>query len=315
MVFAGGAQEQSSSGEEIILTFGCQDSPSSNFGIAIKEASAYLEEISGNTMKFEIFPSSQLGDFKAMTAQLMEGELALTGNGYPDMSYLIPELQVVGAPYVVTSYEHLLKVIDSPYGQEMNSKMLDMGVRLLDTWYFGTRQTTSNRPIYSIEDFDGMKLRVPEVDFLVEYAKAVGAIPAPVAFSELYLALQTNQVDAQENPLPTIDVGKLYEVQKNLAITNHFIASKCIFVSDKIWSSLTSKQQEWLMEAIAVGREINNEKVFDGEKNLIEVFEKEHGVTFTYPDLDPFREAMKSYYDKLNSKHGAGIVEQLQALE
>ncbi|MCG8453693.1 MAG: sialic acid TRAP transporter substrate-binding protein SiaP [Spirochaetales bacterium] len=312
--FANGDGENDGT-KPFVLTLGNQDAPTHVFNQALEAASTYLEEISDGTMKIELYPSSQLGDFKATTAQVMEGELDMAGNGYPDMSFLIPELQVIGAPYVVGSYEHLLKILESDYGKKMDAAMVEKGIRMIDCWYFGTRQTTLNKPVESIEDLNGVKLRTPDVDFLVAYAQAVGAIASPIAFSELYLSLQTNQVDGQENPLPTINANKFYEIQKHIALTNHFIATKAILVSEKTWQKMNDQQREWLTEAIHYAREINNSAIFEEESGLIEELESERGVTFYRPDLAPFKAGMKPYYDKLEARFGDGIVSELQSLE
>jgi tripartite ATP-independent transporter DctP family solute receptor len=311
-VFAAASWYASSAEAKMEFTFGMQDTQGDNVYQGVEAMRKKLEELSGGEMTMTLFPSSQLGDFKAMTAQVQEGELDFTINGYPDMSYIIPELKLIGEPYVIKDYDHLLSVIEGPYGQDMAKKFEAAGVRVLDVWYFGTRHTTSNKPINSIDDMKGLKLRTPNVDFLIDYAKAVGAIPSPVAFQEVYLALQTNQVDAQENPLPTIKSMKFYEVQKNIALTNHFVASKAVTVSEKTWAKLNDQQRGWLIEAAKAGREVNNKLMMDDEANLVAFF-KEQGITVTQPDLAPFRAAMQPFYKKLEEQFGAGAIEKLAA--
>lgn len=292
------------------LTFGMQDQQGNNVYKGVEAMKKKLEALSNGSMSLKLFPSSQLGDFKAMTSQVEAGELDFTINGYPDLSYIIPELKLVGEPYVVRNYDQLLKIIKGPYGRKMEKKFEDHGVRVLDVWYFGTRQTTADRPIKSIDDMKGLKLRTPNVDFLVDYAKAVGAIPSPVAFQEVYLALQTHQVDAEENPLPTIKAMKFFEVQKSIAMTNHFIASKAVTISEKTWKKLTDKQRKWVVEAAKAGRDVNNKLMRKDEADLKAYFKKE-GLSITHPDLKPFHEAMKPYYKKLDARFGDGAIEAL----
>jgi tripartite ATP-independent transporter DctP family solute receptor len=296
------------------LTFGMQDTQGDNVYQGVDAMRQKLEELSGGEITMKLFPASQLGDFKAMTAQVQAGELDLTINGYPDMSYLIPELKLIGEPYVIKDYDHLLKVIEGSYGQEMQAKFEASGVRVVDVWYFGTRQTTSNKPINSMADMKGLKLRTPNVDFLIDYAKAVGATPSPVAFAEVYLALQTNQVDAQENPLSTIKSMKFHEVQKNIALTSHFVASKAVTISQKTWEKLNDQQRGWIVEAAKVGRAVTNKLIMDDEANLVAFF-KEQGIAVTEPDLAPFREAMKPFYQKLEDQFGAGAIEKIMAVQ
>lgn len=292
------------------LTFGMQDTDTHNVYQGVVALNDKLQELSGGEMSLKIFPSSQLGDFKAMVAQVQGGELDMVMTGYPDMSYIIPELKLIGEPYVVSDYDHLLRILDGPYGEEMDAKFDEQGVKVLDVWYYGTRQTTSNKPIESIEDMKGLRLRTPNVPFLIDYAEAVGASPAPVAFAEVYLALQTNQVDAEENPLPTIEAMKFYEVQDYIAMTSHFIASSAIQVSKSTWDGLSEEEQQWLQQAVDAGGETSNSLMFESEEKLVAFFE-EKGLTITHPDTTPFREAMQPYYTKLEDEFGEGSITRL----
>ncbi|WP_116598754.1 DctP family TRAP transporter solute-binding subunit [Primorskyibacter marinus] len=289
------------------LTFGLQDNEASNVYKGAQEFASKLEEISGGELTVNLFPSSTLGDFKAMVAQLQAGELDMVITGYPDMSYIIPELNLIGAPYVADDFAHLKDIIAGDWGQEMSAKFEEKGVHLLDVWYYGTRQTTSNRAIESIDDMAGLRLRTPNVPFLIAYAENVGATPAPVAFAEVYLALQTNQVDAEENPLPTIEAMKFYEVQSHVAMTNHFVASAAVQISDDLWDSLSDDEKGWITEAVAAGGELNNSLTQQAEEDLIATFE-ERGLTITRPDLAPFRDAMQPYYDTLEEQFGEGAI-------
>ena len=289
------------------LTFGMQDAETHNVYKGVVAFKEKLEEISGGEMTVTIFPSSQLGDFKAMVAQVQAGELDMAMTGYPDMSYVIPELKLIGAPYVISDFDHLNKVIAGPFGQDMDAKFMEQGIKVLDVWYYGTRHTTANKPINSMDDMAGLRLRTPNVPFLIAYAENVGASPAPVAFAEVYLALQTNQVDAQENPLPTIEAMKFYEVQSSIALTGHFVASSAIQISSQLWEELSNQERGWIQEAVLAGGEVSNQLMFDAEANLLSFFEQE-GLTITRPDTAPFQAAMQPYYDELEAEFGKGTI-------
>jgi tripartite ATP-independent transporter DctP family solute receptor len=298
--------------QNLTLSFGTQLPETHVVYKGILEVKRKLEESSKGTMTLKIFPGAQLGDFKAMVGQTQAGDLDITMTGYPDMSYIIPELKLIGAPYVVSSYEHLKKVVKGPYGQRMDTKFREKGVHLMDVWYEGTRHTTANKPINSMADLKGLKMRTPNVPFLIAYAQAVGATPAPVAFAELYLALQTKQVDAQENPLPTIEAAKVYEVQKYIALTGHFIASSAILVGDKALKKLNPTQKQWLEEAIVAGGKVSTAGVMKSESELVAFF-KSKGLTVTTVDTGPFRAAMKPYHDQLEAELGAGEIQRMIA--
>lgn len=289
------------------LTFGMQDNEVSNSFQGALMFQERLAEVSGGELTVNLFPASQLGDFKAMVAMVQGGELDMVITGYPDMSYVIPELNLIGAPYVVDDFAHLEEIVAGPWGQEMEAKFEEQGVAMIDLWYYGTRQTTSNRAINSMADMAGLRMRTPNVPFLIAYAENVGATPAPVAFAEVYLALQTNQVDAQENPLPTIDAMKFYEVQDHIALTGHFVASAAILISTDTWADLSDAEKGWVQEAIDAGGTVANDLTFGQEASLIAAFE-ERGLTITRPDTAAFRAAMQPYYDTLEEQFGEGAI-------
>lgn len=289
------------------LTIGYQSPKGDNVDLGVVAMEEKLKELSGGKMSFKTFPNAQLGDFKAMVAQVQANELDMVITGYPDMSYIIPELNLSAAPYAISNFAHFERVFNGEYGRRMNSMIEKQGVKILDVWYFGTRHMTSNKPINSIADMKGLRLRTPNVPFLIEFAKNVGASPAPVAFQEVYLALQTNQVDAQENPLPTIKAMKFYEVQSHVALTGHFIATTAINIGLDVWNNLSKQERSWLVAAIKHGGDVSDALNYKDESKLVAEFEK-LGLSFTRPDTAPFREAMKPYYDKLDAEFGKGSV-------
>ncbi len=318
-VFAGGEQESGSEEQDSIsLTVGMQDQPGSIPYIGMETFKSKLESASGNTIEVELFPSSQLGDYKAMAGQVSAGELDIVLTGYPDMSFMVPAFEVIGEPYVVTSYEQLQNVISGDFAQALHQELeTGKNIKFLDLWYTGARQVTSNRPLNSIDDFKGLKLRTPNVPFLIHFAKAAGAVPTPIAFQEVYLALQTNQVEAEENPLVTIDVMKFYEVQEYIAMTSHFVATTGIWINTDTWSALSKPRQDKIMDALAAARKVNNDMAFENESKLVDQF-KERGIKFTYPDIVPFQEAMAPFYEELNKKHasyGNNIIQKIQNIK
>jgi tripartite ATP-independent transporter DctP family solute receptor len=314
-VFASG-QSEAADAKSVVILVGTQDNLDSVTGKGLMAAQEELERISGGKMTLEIFPSSQLGDYKAMAGQVSSGELDVFISGYPDMSFMVPAFEVIGEPYVVTSYDHMIKVTESDFAGKLHGELEAKKIRFMNLWYTGARQTTANKPLNSIDDFKGIKLRTPNVPFLIHFAEAAGAIPSPIAFQEVYLALQTNQVEAQENPLTTINAMKFYEVQKYVAMTSHYIATKAAWINSDKWASLSAEQQKWLMTALNKGKDVNNEIAFDDENKLVDQFKTE-GIQFTYPEIGPFQEAMKPYYKDLNVKYasyGDNIIASLQEL-
>ncbi|USD43160.1 sialic acid TRAP transporter substrate-binding protein SiaP [Vibrio sp. SCSIO 43135] len=296
------------------LKMGMQASVGSVEYTSAKLLADTLEEMSDGELKLTLYPSAQLGDDRAMLQQLSMGDLDITYAEFGRMGLWIPRAEAVTLPYVARDYEHLRRMFDSDFGKGIREEMLTkFNWRALDTWYNGTRETTSNRPLNSIEDFKGLKLRVPNAKPNLNYAKLSGASPTPMAFSEVYLALQTNAVDGQENPLPTIKTMKFYEVQGNLAMTNHIVNDQMVIISETTWQSLSEADKAIMNQAIAKVGEQHTASVKKQEAELISFF-KENGVNVTYPDLAPFRDAMQPLYAEFEAKVGQPVVKKLAAM-
>ncbi|MEJ2765277.1 sialic acid TRAP transporter substrate-binding protein SiaP [Photobacterium sp. MCCC 1A19761] len=270
-----------------------------------------VDQMSHGELKITLYPSAQLGDDRAMMQQLTYGDLDLTYAEFGRIGLWIPRAEAVALPYVAKDYAHIRRMFESEFGQGVRDEMLaKFNWRALDTWYNGTRQTTSNRALKSIQDFQGLKLRVPNAKPNLNFAKLSGASPTPMAFSEVYLALQTNAVDGQENPLPTIKAMKFYEVQDNLAMTNHIVNDQMVLVSETSWQKLSEKEQQLIQDAVEKTGAAHTATVKAQEEELVSFF-KSQGVNVTYPELTPFRQAMEPLYREFDQKIGEPLINKL----
>ncbi len=287
------------------LKFGMVAGPSSNEYKAVEFFAKEVKEKSNGKIDVAIFPSSQLGDDRVMIKQLKDGALDFTLGESARFQIYFPEAEVFALPYMIPNFETSKKaLLDTKFGQGLLKKIdKELNVQVLSVAYNGTRQTTSNRAINSIEDMKGLKLRVPNAATNLAYAKYVGAAPTPMAFSEVYLALQTNSVDGQENPLPTIQAQKFYEVQKYLALTNHILNDQLYLISNDTLADLPEDLQKVVKDAAAKAAEYHTKLFVDGENSLVEFF-KSQGVTVTQPDLKLFKAALTPYYDEYLKKNG-----------
>src|SRR6476646_5317086 len=154
------------------------------------------------------------------------------------------------------------RALSSPLMDELNKSLVEKrGIRIIATNYYGKRHVTSGtREIRTVADMQGFKLRVPEVDTFKAMAEAWGAKPTPLNFGELYLALSQGAVDGQENPLPTIQSGKLFEVQKYLILTGHIMTPRVIAINEGAWQALSAKDRQAIKSAVEkYGQEQDNE--------------------------------------------------------
>lgn len=297
--------------DSVELKWGMQASVASLEYQAAKLAADTLKETSEGRLSIALFPDGQLGDDREMLAQVTWGTLDLTYTQMGRIGDWIPEAGVTQLPYVIRDFDHIQSIFDSGFGKDLRKTMAKKyNWEAMSVSYFGTRHTTSNRAINSIDDFKGLKLRVPNAKVLLDFAKHAGASPSPIAFSEVYLALQTNAVDGQENPLPTINAKKFYEVQKYLALTGHMVQDVLTVMNTDSLKDLSSADRKLVQAALDKGAAFMAEEVMKGERDLIAFFESE-GLTVTRPDVAPFQTAMQPMYDEFESKAGEGLVQQI----
>ena len=225
--------------------------PSHPAHIALEKAAAEVLANTDGRVDIKVFPSAQIGGAKEVLTGLTLGTHQMAFDGAGILSQWTPAMGVFEAPFLAKDFAHVERMVDSDKGQEIvESLRADHGYRMLDVWYYGTRHLTNNRgPVNSVQDMQDMKVRVPEVALSLAFMKALGATPTPMAFSELYLGLQTGVVDGQENPLPTIDTAKFYEVQDHLALTGHLVQFVAPIVSEQAWNSLSEADQAVLVVA------------------------------------------------------------------
>lgn len=300
------------------MKMGLVAGPSSNEYKAAELFAKNLKEKSNGQLALELYPSSQLGDDKAMLEQLSAGVLDFTFSEMGRFNIFFPEAQVFSLPYMFKDFDTLKKAsTDTEIGKRIQKRINDeLNITILAQGYNGTRQTTSNKAINSIADMKGLKLRVPQAEANLEFAKQSGASPTPMAFSEVYLALQTNAVDGQENPLPAIRAQKFYEVQKNLAMTNHIMNDQVYLVSNDTLKKLPTDLKKIVEDEAKIAAEYHTKLFVDEEASLVDFF-KTQGVNVTTPDTKAFREAMKPFYDqyvKKNGKVGEDAVKEISAL-
>lgn len=302
---SGSGSGEKKSEEKIVLQMGITPGMQSNEYKAVEKLGKLLDEKTDGRVELKIFPDAQLGDDRAMIEQVTAGVLDLGLGESGRFGLWVKEAEIFQMPYVFSEFDNLKKALfETDAGKELVQKIEDeMGIMFVADAYNGTRQTSSNKAINSLEDMKNMKLRVPNAQANIDYATNVGASPTPMAFSEVYLALQTNAVDGQENPLSAIKTSKFYEVQTHIALTNHILNDQGYLVSKKTYDNLPKDIQKILIESIKEAVEYHTELFVNDEKDLISFFE-ENGVTITKPDVSSGREKMQPTYDRYLSENG-----------
>jgi tripartite ATP-independent transporter DctP family solute receptor len=258
-----------------------------------------VAKLSGGSMAVDVFHSGSLVS--------SENEVDAVVSGEVEMVYVSPQLvanhiqyfAMLTSGYFFKNYEHLKAAFVDE--NEVSAKLYkditdEMGIVPITSVYIGARQiNTTKKAVGSRADMEGLLLRMPNSPAWLYLGRALGANPTPLSFNEIYTALSTGAIDGQDNPMPTMESAKFYEVAPHLAITNHVMANNIMVVNKDAWDGLTADQQAIMRKAAKVAQEFCDKSNLDKEAGLVEFFKK-NGVSVTYPDINAFSEAVQGYY-------------------
>ncbi len=266
-------------------------------------------EKSGGRIKINVYPSSQLGSdregWQNTQSGVIHGIIDSTTKGVN----FVPEFAALDLPYLVKNAGDAYRLLDGPVvRQEMDEKAAKAGFRVIHHWEVTFRNIyTSRRTIGALADLKGLKIRVIQSPSFVTLFRALGASPTPMAFGELYTALQQGVVDGAENDILTYQSTKHFEVAKNLAITNHIMLVNSLVLSERHWKTYPADIQKVLTEASLEGRKALMENRAARETKALETL-KAAGVRVTEPDLAPFVETARKTYPEFEGKLGKELV-------
>ncbi len=278
-------------------------------------ASDKLKEATEGRYSIEVYPASSLGKETDINEGLSLGtvDIIYTGQLFAGRAY--GPIAIGGAPYMFRDFDHWEKYRTGDLFQELSQGYDEAtGNHITSLTYYGERHVTSNKPIEKPEDMKGLKIRVPDAALYQMFPKAVGANPTPIAFAEVYLALQQGTVDAQENPLPTIQAKKFYEVQKDINLTGHITDALLTIVSGSAWGGMDEADQKALEETLDDAAACATEQVIKNEKELAAWF-REQGVEVNEVDRKPFREATVKLHNGPDASWDQATYDRLQAIE
>ena len=239
-----------------IIRFGYGLVENSNQGSAVKVFADAVEKGSGGKMRLRVVGAAALGSDVQMQQALIGGAQEMMVGSTATLVGIVKEMALWDTPFLFNNGAEADAILDGPVGQKVMAKMPEKGLVGLVYWENGFRNlTNSKRPITKAEDLNGVKLRVMQNPVYLESFNALGANAIPMAFSELFGALETKTVDGQENPFNTILSSKFYEVQKYVSVTNHVYSPWIVMVSKKYWDGLSKDEQKVLMDAAKASRD------------------------------------------------------------
>jgi tripartite ATP-independent transporter DctP family solute receptor len=301
---------------ETALKLGYATAKDSHYGVG---ANAFADEVSkrtGGRYVVQQFPASALGGEREMIEAVQLGTLDFVWTSTGPVGNFVPEVKIVDIPFLFRDYDHARKVLDGPIGQDLLAKFPPKGLVAIAWAENGFRHlTNSKRPVVEPEDAKGLKIRTMENKVHMDAFRSIGVLPTPMAFPELFTALQQGTVDGEENPIPVILSAKFAQVQKHLSLTGHVYSPALIITSKKLWDSLSPADRAAFMEAAKVAVAANRRKVNDDERNGIDQL-RSAGMTVT-TDVDGarFRQAMTPIYSQFAKEFGAENIRRIQEVK
>ena len=279
-------------------------------------AAGEIAKRTSNRYTMEVFPASSLGKETDINQglSLSTVDIIYTGQLFAGRAY--GPISIGGAPFMFRDFNHWKSYVNSPlYAELADGYFKKGGNKPLAVTYYGVRHTTANKAINKPEDMKGLKIRVPDAPLYTMFPRGTGANPTPIAFAEVYLALQNKTVDAQENPLPTIEAKKFYEVQTHINLTGHITEMLLTIVSGATWNKLSDADKKSFEAIFKEAGAKATEEIVASEAKLVDEFVTKYKKTVVKTDRKPFQEALTKLHLGPDATWDKATYDRLQALK
>ncbi|MCX2721535.1 TRAP transporter substrate-binding protein [Roseibium salinum] len=251
-----------------------------------------LARLTDGRIEVQVFANESLGKEIDLIngMQLGTADMTITGESLQNWA---PKAALLAVPYAYSSTEHMDEVASGEIGDQIEQQIIEKAqIRPIAYFARGPRNLTSNRPIESPDDLEGLKMRVPNVPLFVDVWKALGANPGPMAFSEVFTSLQNGTIEAQENPLALIRSANFHEVQKYVNLTEHVRSWIYLTIAESTWNKLSKEDQDAVMEAARIAQ-AHERELFNASLQEDREFLESKGMTFVEVDGPAFQAAAK----------------------
>jgi tripartite ATP-independent transporter DctP family solute receptor len=285
-------------------------------GNGVAKMAACLTEKSGGKMKLQAFWGGALGGDLQATQALRSGTQEMVVTSTSPVVGILPELGVFDLPFLFTSEKEADAILDGEIGKSISDRLPSVGLVNLAYWENGFRNLTNSRkPVEKLEDFPGLKVRVMQNNIFLDTFRTVGTNAVPMAFQEVFPALETHTIDGQENPVVTIDTSKLYEVQKYLSLTRHAYTPFLVLYSKALWDKLSADEQKALSECAIEGRDEQRKVSRDLSAKSLENLKKQGMIVNELSETEQkrLRDAVKPVYEKHAATIGKDTVDRMLA--
>ena len=298
---------------QTVLKLGYATSATSHYAVG---STVFCDEIEKGTQgryKCQQFPNSSLGGEREMIEAVQLGTLDLVNTSTGPVGNFVPEVKIVDIPFLFRDYDHARKVMDGPIGQDILTKFPSKGLVALAWTENGFRHmTNSKHAIVKPADAAGLKMRTMENKVHMDGYKAFGIQPTPMAFPEVFGALQQGTVDGQENPIPVILASKFSQVQKHLSLTGHVYSPGLLITSPRLMNKLSDADKKVFLDAGQKAKVAQRKKVNDDENSGIAQLEKDGMTVIRKVDGQAFRDALVPVYASYSKEFGADNIRKIQ---
>ncbi len=298
---------------QTVLKIGYATSATSHYAVG---STVFCDEVEKGTQgryKCQQFPSGSLGGEREMIEAVQLGTLDIVNTSTGPVGNFVPEVTIVDIPFLFRDYDHARRYLDSAAGQELLTKFPAKGLVALAWTENGFRHMTNNkRPIVKPADAAGLKMRTMENKVHMEGYRTFGIQPTPMAFPEVFGALQQGTVDGQENPIPVILASKFSQVQKHLSLTGHVYSPGLLITSPRLMNKLSDADKKVFNEAAKKAAVAQRKKVNEDEDNGIAQLEKDGMSVVRKVDGQAFRDALAPAYAAYSKEFGADNIRKIQ---
>lgn len=295
------------------LKLGYSLAPTSHYGVGATAMGEELERLSDGKFTIEQFPANALGGEREMVegAQIGTVDLVVTSTG--PVGNFVPDTLLTDIPFLFRDYDHAHAVLDGPIGQAILDQFPDHGLVGLAWGENGFRNLTNSvRPIRTPEDSRGLKVRTMENQVHMQAFEQLGVLPTPMAFPELFTALQQGTVDGQENPIGVILSANFSQVQKHLSLTQHVYSPALIIMSPSVWDGLSEEEQGWFKEAAAAGAAAMRAKAREDADNGVAQLQAQGMEVVEDVDRAAFEEALQPVFAKFAERFGQEKIDEIR---
>lgn len=301
---------------ETILRFGYETPQTDSQHVAAKKFAELLKERTKGEIALKLFPDSTLGNAQAMISGVRGGTIDMEMSGSNNFTGLVPRLNVLDIPFLFRDTAHAHAVLDGPVGEQLLKDLEAQGMKGLAYWENGWRDVTNSRaPVKTPADLKGLKIRTNSSPMNIEAFKLLGANPIPLPFAEVYTALETRTVDAQEHPINVTWSAKFYEVQKHLSLTHHSYSPLIVVMNKAKFDKLPAELQKTLVSSAREAGKYQRQLVADNQKNIIDGLRKAKIDVIEQIDQKPFRDVLGDKVRKMFSDKTEGGEALLKAID